>query len=182
MMLYRLSISLEKSPAHRLASLNRHVKLTFAVLCLSIITGCKKSSTKPTPNYSGIIAGRWSGYNFTTNAILDISANVSQFPCIANNVMTFNTDNTEVRTYVGNDTCYLAKIPAQQANLIVGEAGQAPTNSTWTVHGNLLYLDFNGGIEIGTISLENNVYHLDFRDTIRSGPNVIISDTGYIKE
>ena len=181
MTLNNLVLFLKRSPLNYHWGFPGSVRSIIGLLGICLISTCKKNTTDTPPDYSGIVVGKWSAYTFSTN-LVNVSVNVAQYPCIANNVMTYNADHTEVLNYVGQDTCYVSQSSGQIGPESFGEAGQAPINSTWSAHNNILYLDYNGGTEIGIISMVNNKYHIDFRDTINVGGGVIIQDTGYEKE
>lgn len=122
-------------------------KLPILILIVLIFTTCKKDN-KPLD-----VTGTWSLYSWDDNTPNPIHANISQYPCIAGNVLTFNKDQTYTLKYVGTDTCFISprSVSFPPTESWLGMPGQPQVTGTWSQNGNTV----TWGNAQGVISTSN---------------------------
>ena len=150
------------------------VNAMLLLFCILSLAACKKESKSVNP-----VVGTWTLDSTYTELPIIISANAAQFPCLANNIITFNSDNTATASYIGADTCYLLNMPGLKT--FQGVPGHAPEKSTWTTNGNKVNLTSNGSTLVGTITQVSGKYHLLFIDTIKGSVTSTLN-SGFVKE
>src|ERR1700759_399450 len=124
-------------------------KLPILILTVLLFSACKKD------NKIVDAAGTWSLYSWDYDGPpSSIHASVSQYPCIADNVIIFNKDLTYTSKYIGNDTCFVSPPPVSFPPITgswIGMPGQAQVSGTWSQNGNTVSW---AGAQ-GTISTSN---------------------------
>ncbi|MBV8388849.1 MAG: lipocalin family protein [Mucilaginibacter sp.] len=127
-------------------------KLPILILMILLFASCKKNQ-KPTPIIDP--TGTWTLYSLDTDAPpYPIHSNVQQYPCMADNVLTFNKDLTYTINYTGKDTCFIGTSPYTFPAIKgpwIGMPGEAQISGGWRQDGNTVYW----GPGQGTISTSN---------------------------
>ncbi|HZX57134.1 MAG TPA: hypothetical protein VFE54_00355 [Mucilaginibacter sp.] len=135
----------------------------FAIIL--VFTTCKKDK-KIAPVTLLDVTGTWTLYSWDDNAYTNINATVSDYPCMSENVLTINPDQTTHTNYIGTDTCYVTHdLRAGGSGLrgtAIGLPGEASSSSTWHRNGNDVYV----GNQLYRITSENGRLLLTYRDTV----------------
>jgi hypothetical protein len=117
------------------------------------LISCKKNNTPATIN----VVGKWTLYSIQgVPANGSPGLNVTQYPCLSNNVLQLNADNTAITSYDGKDTCYVS--PGNGTRTIgesEGYAGQTPNTSKWRRSGNDIYI---GAVDYALSSSNGKLY------------------------
>jgi len=96
----------------------------------------------------------------------NLNVTSTQYPCVGDNVLTFNANSTSVLTYTGIDTCNVTQAGGPKTTN--GIPGQAPIASTWSLIGNSVYLKYpaTNTSGHGVITSVNGKLYLTFTDTL----------------
>ena len=140
------------------------MKRLLPLIALSLLFIKCKTGNTVTPIAPQLdVVGTWSLYSWQQP---DINATDAQYPCLADNVLKVNADNTASITYNGTSTCYVSppNTPLNESSSI-GVPGQAAINSTWRRSGNDIYIGANHYI----ISTLDNQLYLSYTDTLTAG-------------
>jgi hypothetical protein len=154
-------------------------KILPLIAVVILFATCKKGgNTTPTTSSLDVV-GSWTAYSYQTNAG-NINVSVAQYPCMSDNVLMINADQTTETSYIGADTCYIsAQHTGTSGVTTFGVPGQAPYAETWHRSGNDIYI----GTEHMIISSENGKLYLTAHDTINnSGASPLIVATVEVKE
>jgi hypothetical protein len=130
------------------------------LVTILLFTTCKKgNNTKPSPPLLDVV-GKWSLYSWQQTGI---NANAAQFPCLADNILQINADNTTNASYIGTDTCFTVRPTGPLSTwTAIGIPGQAANASTWRRNGNNVYI----GSQHYVLSNSGNQLYLTATDTI----------------
>lgn len=119
------------------------MKKPLLILCiLGFIVSCKKDS-KPGSNDNLNLTGKWTLYSWQeTSTDGGFDAEVTQYPCIADNILQINADFTTNTSYKGKDTCYVAPPHSGRfsGSTFIGTPGQTPQSGIWSRIGNDIYI------------------------------------------
>jgi hypothetical protein len=146
-------------------------KIIFLVAVALLFITCKKEQKLPRVIDA---TGTWTLYSWKETPAGSLDVNADQFPCISNNVLTFNKDQTFTRNYVGKDTCFVASSPITW----MGMPGQASLTGSWHQDGNTVYWYSSHG----TISTSNGKTFLTSIDTVNGAGNRYTITTVDIKK
>ena len=139
------------------------MKRLLPLIALSLLFIKCKSGNTVTPIAPQLdVVGTWSLYSCQ---LPGINATDAQYPCLADNVLKVNTDNTASITYNGTSTCYVSPPNVLNESSFIGVPGQAAINSTWRRSGNDIYIGANHFV---ISSLDNHLY-LSYTDTLTAG-------------
>jgi len=138
-------------------------KYLFLICVTILLFGCKKDkSVTPTPPQLDVV-GTWSLYSWQQT---NLDATVTKYPCLSENILKINSDNTTAENYTGKDTCYIVRPTGPLTSwTAIGIPGQAVVSNTWRRNGNDIYI----GSEHSVISNSNGTLFLTTTDTITSG-------------
>ncbi len=156
------------------------LKILPLLLIVLTLVNCKKEKKPDTVNAN--IVGKWTLYQFQTNAFAAINVTAGQYPCLKSNIITFNADNTEVYNYTGTDTCFVLPTHTLYNSVYVGYPTEPSNTSTWSSNGNNVYLYRQQKTYYGVLSSKNGQYHLIFADTLITGTDTAITIQDNIKE
>jgi hypothetical protein len=126
--------------------------LPLISIALLLFTCSKKDTPKKT---SPDITGTFALYSLKSPN-LDVTADT--YPCMAENVIVFNSDSTFVASYKGADSCYVTAIRGYVNGVgptMIGIAGQPSQSGSWHQNQNDLYLVFAIGTSHKIITTEN---------------------------
>lgn len=142
----------------------------LAVLCAALIWGgCKKEKKSAPVIYS--VIGTWTLASYQTNYGIGVNANVSQYPCMAYNTLTFYRDSTSSSNYDGLDTCFITPTHSFASGAQdYGIPGTFALGSTWHQSGNNVYVLYPGNTKAvpGVVSSINGQLQINFKDTVVS--------------
>ncbi|HTE02291.1 MAG TPA: hypothetical protein VK668_23540 [Mucilaginibacter sp.] len=151
--------------------------LLFAIAAM--LFSCKKES-KQTPIYD--VSGKWGLYSWKANIPYDIDVNANEYPCMSENELVFNTDQTTLSSYIGHDTCYvthnLIDTHGGLRGTAIGVPGEASIPATWFRKGNDIYI----GPEHGVITKVGDKLLLTIYDTLFYNGNKLFVTTVNIKK
>ncbi len=148
------------------------VKLLAGISILLLFATCKKDKKAAPVVYS--VIGNFTLASYQTNFGIGVDATVSQYECMAYNVLTFYRDSTSASSYNGLDSCFITPTHLQSAGAqIYGIPGTLPLASTWHQKGNNIYVLYpgNGKPVPGVVSNVNGKLQIAFKDTVQSGAN-----------
>jgi hypothetical protein len=104
--------------------------LFILAITLLLVIACKKDNAV---NPSIEIIGSWSTYSYDDTFFSLSNVTADQYPCIADNTLTFKSDSTFTQTYSGGSVCNIG------SSVTFGVPGQAPLTGTWHQEGNDVY-------------------------------------------
>lgn len=158
----------------------QRIKLSTLVVIFFILISCKKETKVVTANSN--IVGTWHMYMTFNNLLTgNITVNDSQYPCIKNNVLTFNADFTETQNYSGKDTCFIVPVISGQPKVWWGYPNQPVSAGTWSNSGSTVSLHVSK-TEYGTLSNSNGQFYLKFKDTLITGKDTALFEDDYVKQ
>lgn len=151
------------------------------ILVFLLFFACKKDKKPVTYD----VTGNWTLSSYQTNFGIGVNASVTQYPCMAGNILTFYKDSTSAEFYTGNDSCFITPTHLKSAGAqIYGLPGVTQTSATWSLNGNILKLTYlsNHKTITGTLGTVNNKLQLTFKDTETSGGNTYFINTVEVKQ
>ncbi len=141
----------------------KKILLLFAIIL--IFTTCKKDK-KIAPATLLDVTGTWTLYSWNDNAYGNINATATDYPCMSENVLTINADQTTLTNYIGSDTCYVTHDLRTGVTGLRGSAiglpGQASSSNTWHRNGNDIYV----ANQHYRVTSANGKLLLTYRDTV----------------
>jgi hypothetical protein len=154
-------------------------RILFCLLFFLLFIACKKDNKPVAYN----VTGYWSLYSYKHNFGNGLNVSVTQYPCMAANILTFNADGTASLDYAGTDTCFVTATHIKTMGAeIFGYPRQGSTEYNWSLNGNVLHLTPPGGTSIyGVISSINLKLFLTLKDTVKSGANTYYVTTVLVK-
>ena len=138
--------------------------LLLSLCVILFLAACKKES-KPVAPVTYDVVGKWSLYSWRSTSPDSLNVNADQYPCIADNVLTLNTDGTSSLSYIGIGNCVVTPATTGVTPTYIGMKGQLTTMSTWNIDGNKLYMASNEK-NPGTITNLNGKLRLTLIDTV----------------
>ena len=137
-----------------------------------LITACSKNTVKPSATVIAPIdvTGSWSIYSTTENNNPTITAD--QYPCLAENVITFKSDSTWSAAYSGTDVCYTS--PKGVGASTEGTPGAAPNTGTWHRNGNNIMLGAGSTSVVTNVNGKLTLTETDIF-TLHGSTNIYIS-------
>ena len=142
-------------------------KLLAGIIILLLFATCKKDKKAAPVVYS--VIGNFTLASYQTNFGIGVDATVSQYECMAYNVLTFYRDSTSASSYNGLDSCFIT--PKTAGAQVYGIPGTLPLASTWHQKGNNIYVLYPGNSKPvpGVVSNVNGKLQIAFKDTVPSG-------------
>ena len=107
-------------------------KLLTILLIAVAFAHCKKDN-KPSQELNDVV-GTWSLYSYSHN-FPDVSVSVDQYPCLSDNLLIFNSDQTGQTNYIGKDTCYITPVNRSYYET-VGLPNEPSETTNWAKNGN----------------------------------------------
>jgi hypothetical protein len=156
-------------------------KIISFILIFLLFIACKKDKK---PGVYDVI-GSWSLSSYQTNFGIGVNATVTQYPCMAGNILTFYKDSSSTEFYTRNDSCFVTPTHLKSAGAqLYGLPGVTQTSSTWSLKGNILSLTYlsNHKTITGTLTTVNNKLQLSFKDVETSGGNTYFINTTEVKQ
>jgi hypothetical protein len=156
-------------------------KILFLFVIILAFTTCKKDKKiAPAPLLN--VTGTWTLYSWNDNSYTNINATATEYPCMSENVLTINPDQTTHTNYIGSDTCYVTHDLRTGVSGLRGSAiglpGEASLSSTWHRNGNNIYV----GNQLYRITSENGKLLLTYRDTVTISGNQYFLTTVDVKQ
>jgi hypothetical protein len=140
-------------------------KAIFLFAIVLVFTTCKKAKNIAPVSLLDV-TGKWALYSWNDNAYTNINATADDYPCMSENVLTINSDQTTLTNYIGTDTCYVTHDLKTGVTGLRGSAiglpGQASSSNTWHRNGNDIYV----GNQLYRVTSENGKFMLTWRDTV----------------
>jgi len=157
-------------------------RIFLIVAIVALFFACtKEKQMTANPPVSELI-GTWTIFSskiVTTGTLgtTTLDVNVSEYPCLSNNITEFKQDNTFDLSYVGKDSCWVTPPPAIpgviRTGTMIGIAGQAVQTGTWRQDGMKVSLGYSH--ESGLITKTDSKIYLTTIDTLNlpSGATLI---------
>jgi len=117
------------------------MKKTFLALAIIFsFAACKKDNKQPSTVIQPLNAtGSWALYSNDDTFFTVGKVTADQYPCIANNILTFKSDSTYSSNYTGTSICYVSAVRGNGSTTL-GMPGQPPQTGTWRRNGNDIYI------------------------------------------
>src|SRR6185437_3179115 len=158
-------------------------KYLYLITVLLALSACKKDNKPTAPaSVDATIVGTWKLNALSTNYGSPVNVTAAQYPCLVNNVATYNEDHTETVRYTGLDICFVTPTHNSGLGTSVGAPNQPVTNETWSSKGNNVYEYYAGKTHYGILSNQNGQLHLISRDTLISGKDTSTFMFDYVKQ
>lgn len=150
------------------------MKKNFLILAIvALFFACTKEKQVPANPPVSELIGTWTIFSSKivtkgTVGTTTLDVNVSEYPCLSNNVTEFKKDNTFGISYIGTDSCWVTPPPVTPAVLrtgtMIGIVGQATQTGTWRQDGTKVFLGYPH--ESGYITKTDNKIYLTTIDTV----------------
>jgi len=139
------------------------MKNTFFLFAIILLLAACSKDKKTTPAVKLLdVTGSWSTYSQDDTFFTLGNVTADQFPCIADNVITFNPDSSYTSKYIGANVCWITPQHGGNGSISFGDPANAAQTGAWRRNGNDIYI----GKEHYVVSNVNNKLVLNYNTSL----------------